>query len=103
MNIEKMNAAQLKELRQQIDNAIAAKRREELVAFRKEVEKMAAERGFSITELLSVKTQKAPVIQTYAHPEEPSLTWGGKGMKPKWLKVYLEKGGSLDDCRRPNA
>lgn len=103
MNLEKMNAAQLRNLRQEIDNAIATKRKEELAALRMEVEKMVAERGFSMSELMSFKNSKAPAIVTYTHPDEPNLKWGGKGVKPKWLKAFLDNGGTLEQCVRSYA
>ncbi len=34
----------------------------------------------------------------YANPENPAETWAG-GAKPKWVKAYLAKGGSVEDLR----
>ncbi|MBM4208047.1 MAG: H-NS histone family protein [Gammaproteobacteria bacterium] len=28
----------------------------------------------------------------YRHPEQPNLTWTGRGMTPKWMKELLNRG-----------
>nr|WP_237168693.1 H-NS histone family protein [Paracoccus shandongensis] len=33
----------------------------------------------------------------YRHPENPDLTWTGRGRKPGWIGEALEAGKSLDD------
>ena len=35
------------------------------------------------------------VAAKYQNPENPSQKWTGRGMKPKWLKALLEKGGKV--------
>lgn len=33
----------------------------------------------------------------YVNPKDRSMTWsGGRGQKPKWLRDYLESGGTLE-------
>ncbi len=36
------------------------------------------------------------VAAKYQNPESPSQKWTGRGMKPKWLKALLEKGGKAE-------
>lgn len=33
----------------------------------------------------------------YRHPDNPKLTWGGRGRRPAWLRVALKGGASLED------
>jgi len=33
----------------------------------------------------------------YRHPEDPNLTWTGRGNKPAWVRDYLARGGTLDE------
>jgi DNA-binding protein H-NS len=35
------------------------------------------------------------------HPKYGTVTWPGKGRKPKWLLEYLEEGGTLEDIKYP--
>lgn len=32
----------------------------------------------------------------YRHPGDPTLTWAGRGMMPKWLKQLLKEGDPID-------
>lgn len=32
----------------------------------------------------------------YRHPDNPSLTWTGRGRKPAWVVEWLDNGGTLD-------
>ncbi|GGI16390.1 ParB/RepB/Spo0J family partition protein [Oxalicibacterium faecigallinarum] len=34
---------------------------------------------------------------TYHHPDDTTLTWSGKGRQPKWLKVFLDSGKTIED------
>ena len=36
------------------------------------------------------------VAAKYQNPQNPSQKWTGRGMKPKWLKALLDKGGKLE-------
>jgi hypothetical protein len=35
----------------------------------------------------------------YSHPEEPSLTWTGRGRKPKWVEAWIASGRTLDQLQ----
>ena len=33
----------------------------------------------------------------YANPQDPTMTWTGRGRKPRWVQESLESGKELDD------
>ncbi|QYX58705.1 H-NS histone family protein [Roseovarius sp. SCSIO 43702] len=41
--------------------------------------------------------KKTKVAPKYRHPENPELTWTGRGRQPRWIKEHLESGGNVDD------
>jgi DNA-binding protein H-NS len=99
MNLEKMSLAELKSLHADVGKAIASfesrKKSEALAA----IEAAAKASGYTLSELFggkATKTRKA-VAPKYAHPENKSLTWTGRGRKPLWVVDALGKGKSLDD------
>lgn len=68
-----------------------------------QVRKIAEDHGLTLAELIgdgqgAADTRKK-VEPKYRHPSEPSLTWAGRGQKPKWLSSYLSEGGKLEDCK----
>lgn len=100
INLDKLDLNELKQLQKEVAKAIdnfEAKRRNEALAA---IENTAKEHGFSLAELTggaSPKKGKQPLPPKYAHPENPSLTWSGRGRQPTWIKEGLESGKSLDD------
>ena len=45
----------------------------------------------------SRKGAKVPV--KFRDPASPERAWSGRGVKPKWLRAYLEQGRSIDEFR----
>jgi len=39
------------------------------------------------------------VFPKYQNPKNPSETWSGRGMQPRWLTPHLRSGKRLDDFR----
>ena len=76
-------------------SAIARDRKQARAA----AEAAAAEYGYTLSELIPVKSAKtrAKAPPKYAHPENPSKTWSGNGRQPAWIKEHVEAGKSLDD------
>ena len=44
-----------------------------------------------------VKPSRAPAAAKYRHPENPSLTWSGRGRKPLWFVAALDAGKTPED------
>src|SRR6266436_9541828 len=42
---------------------------------------------------------RGPVAPKYRNPENPSETWAGRGLKPRWLAAALKSGKKLEDLR----
>lgn len=96
MNFDGMSLKELRELKSKLDRAISThddRRRREAVAA---AEETAKAHGFNLADLTNSKVKKA-APQKYAHPENASLTWSGRGRKPKWVAEALDRGKQLDD------
>ena len=37
------------------------------------------------------------VAPKYANPTDPTMTWTGRGRKPRWVQENLESGKQMDD------
>ncbi len=40
---------------------------------------------------------RGPVAPKYRNPENPSETWAGRGLKPRWLSAAMKSGKKLED------
>jgi DNA-binding protein H-NS len=101
IDLEALSLDELKRLQKDVAKAIddfEARRQREAIAA---VEEKARELGFTFAELAAAapakKTGGAKSPPKYQHPENPSITWTGKGRQPAWIKEALEAGKSLDD------
>lgn len=101
MDLSELSVAELNKLLIEIPKEIVRREKGEKARIRKELEALAAAQGYSLEELLGdggEKTKRAgkPVAAKYRHPEEPSLTWSGRGRQPKWVAEFLANGGKLE-------
>jgi DNA-binding protein H-NS len=94
-NLNDLSLSELKSLQKDVAKAIAdfsdRKKAEAMAA----LEARAKELGFSLAELAGVKkTRKrsGPPGAKYRHPENPEVTWSGRGRKPGWFTAAIEAG-----------
>ena len=99
IDLSKLDLDELKQLQKDVEKAVKnfeARRKQEALAA---AEATAREMGFSLSELMSdaPKGKGAANPPKYRHPENPEVTWTGRGRQPAWIKEGLESGKSLDD------
>jgi DNA-binding protein H-NS len=98
LDFDHMDLKEMRDLRAKLDRAINSyedrKRREALAA----IEEAARVHGFNLAELTGGKPRRTgSVAPKYANPEDPTMTWTGRGRKPRWVQDSLENGKELDD------
>ncbi len=98
-----LNGLSVKELDQLLANATKLreqKLRDNLAAVRQKIVEAAREEGYSIAELFGVASgpskprggKKEKGSAKYANPSDPSQTWTGRGKRPGWFKLAVERG-----------
>lgn len=100
-DISNLSAAQLKALKDSIDQQIVEREAAELSALRADVLQLCAARGYTLQQVLDSvrKPGGKPAFhfirgQIYSNPDDPTQTWRGFGGRPLWLRDFLEKGGA---------
>ena len=102
-DLSQMSMDELLKFQADIEEVMKSKKAEELKSVQEELlllDHKAQQLGSSALELLGSKGGKATKAKApakYAHPENPSLTWAGRGARPKWLSEMLDAGASIDD------
>jgi DNA-binding protein H-NS len=90
-----MSIEKLRDLKDQIEATIHAKvteRRHELESEMSKLIRFEGARG-----KVGKGGAKGSVAPKYRNPENPTETWAGRGLKPRWLAAAIKKGGKLDD------
>ena len=104
MNLESLSFDELKQRQKDVAKAIETFEARQLAEARAKLEAMAAEMGVTLAAV--VDTTKKPKRQAkpqgapkYRHPDDPSVTWTGRGRKPTWFVEAIESGASTDDLK----
>jgi len=94
-----LSLAELKKLEKDVAKAIATFEERQMVEARAEAEAIARKFGFTLHQLAGTTspTKKVPPEAKYRHPENPALTWSGRGRKPGWISEGLAAGKTLAD------
>ena len=102
---------------EKLENLVAEARKEKAHALRLDlksrVEAMVREAGTSLADLFSgfggstddkpkrtsksAGGEKAPVAPKFKHPENDTITWSGRGKRPKWFASHLASGKPAED------
>lgn len=94
IDLSDLTLTELKQLQKDIAKTIASfdtrKRSEALSA----LEAKAQELGFSLADFTGTKSprKRSSPASKYRHPENPEITWSGRGRKPRWFVAALDKG-----------
>jgi DNA-binding protein H-NS len=98
-DLEALSLGELKKMQKDVGKAISTFEDRQKAEARAKVEVLARDLGYSLAELVSTetKTTRAPAAAKYRHPENPALTWSGRGRKPQWFVDALEAGKTASD------
>jgi DNA-binding protein H-NS len=98
MKLEDMTLDELKQLRKDVVKAIDTFEARQMAEARAKLEEYAKEMGVKLEDVMGAGKGKGKPKgpPKYCHPNDPSLTWTGKGRKPDWLKRELDAGMSLE-------
>ncbi|MCL4068906.1 H-NS histone family protein [Pseudomonas sp. GX19020] len=99
IDLNTLSLAELKQLEKALAKAITSFEGRRKAEARAKIDELARELGYSFAELSDatpVRTRSASEPK-YRHPENPEITWSGRGRKPAWIADALAAGKSLDD------
>ena len=96
MALKSMSITKLRDLREKVDAAIAEKvnaRRAELETELSRLQHVDGRGGAKATRRGGPRGRVAP---KYRNPADPSQTWAGRGLQPRWLKAALKSGKKIE-------
>jgi DNA-binding protein H-NS len=97
-DLEDMSLDELKELQKKVTKAINTFEDRQKQTALAALDEKARELGFSLAELTGGgRKGRKPSVPKYRNPDDPTMTWTGKGRQPAWFKKALEKGKSPED------
>ena len=98
MNLKSMSIDALVDLRGKIDAVLGSKVADERRTLETELAKLTRfESGSGRSKSAAGRGARGKVAPKYRNPENPSETWAGRGLKPRWLAAALKSGKKLDE------
>ncbi|RJL16420.1 H-NS family nucleoid-associated regulatory protein [Paracoccus siganidrum] len=95
-DLDQLDLKELRQLQREVAKAIETYEQRAKAKALAELNDLASRHGFKLQELLGTKSSRQ-VGPKYRHPENPDLTWSGRGRQPRWISEALKAGKSLDD------
>jgi DNA-binding protein H-NS len=98
MNLKSMSIDALIGLRGKIDAVLTAKVQDERRTLESELAKLQrVDMSAGKTRASFGRGLRGKVAPKYRNPENPTETWAGRGLRPRWLAAALKSGKKLDD------
>jgi len=98
-DFDTLSLDELKALQKDVAKAIVGFEARKLKEARVAVAAKAQEMGFTLAELsdgAASSKSKSVAPPKYRHPENPAMTWSGRGRQPAWYKAAVESGMTAD-------
>jgi DNA-binding protein H-NS len=97
MALKTMPIAKLQALKNQVEAAISAKVTERRRELESELSNLGGISGGGKRGRPAGRGRMGPVAAKYRNPDNPTETWAGRGLKPRWLTAAIKGGKKLDD------
>ena len=94
--LERMTLKELRQHEERVRAAIVAREQQDRTELRNKVVALAEKAGVTVAELFGRGRKRRSAGVKYRHPKDPSLTWSGRGRRPKWL---ADAGGNIERFR----
>ena len=98
VDLDSLSRDELEKLASDVQKALKTLETRRKADARRALEQKAKELGFSLEELAANAPKgKSKSEPRFRHPENPDVTWTGRGRQPAWIKDGLASGKTLED------
>jgi DNA-binding protein H-NS len=94
MALKSMSIEKLIALKGQVEAALSSKVLEQRRALESELSKLGRFQGGKSS---TGARGRGAVAPKYRNPEDPTETWAGRGLKPRWLTAAIKSGKKIED------
>ena len=99
IDLRELDRDALLRLRKDVDQALQNyDKRKRDVALR-EMQEVAEKHGLSMKDFMKNGSARSVNAPKFRHPENPELTWSGRGRQPTWYKEAIGAGADPEDLK----
>jgi DNA-binding protein H-NS len=103
VSLKTMSIDKLRDLKSQVEATIGARVTERRRELESELSKLSGFGGRGKAVKFAKVGNRGPVAPKYRNRENPTETWAGRGLRPRWLSAAIKGGKKLDDFLIPGA
>ena len=109
-DVDKLSFEELRALQASAEKALEKRKQIKIIALREEIETKLAESGFTVKDIFADLIPDPPATKMglrkaatpkFFNPNDPSVTWSGRGKQPHWFQDHVNEGKSVDEIRLP--
>jgi DNA-binding protein H-NS len=98
IDLSKLSLEELQSLARDIEIEVVSRREADRDRVLNQMRELAGSLGMTLEEVVrGEKGKGVPVPVKYRNPDNPVLTWSGRGKRPAWVNEALASGKSLED------
>ena len=97
IDLTKLSQEELKALAQDIEVEVVGRREAERSRVLSQMRELAGSLGMTLEDFVRGEKRGAVVTAKYRNPDNPGLTWSGRGKRPAWVNEALASGKTLED------
>jgi DNA-binding protein H-NS len=102
VDLSKLSIEDLETLVRDAQAEIVARKEAERERVLQQMRELAASLGMTLEDVLRMEKRSGgggggAVQAKYRHPDNPDLTWSGRGKRPAWVTEALASGKTMDD------
>lgn len=106
IDLGSMSLEEISALKEELTSRETELRTAKLIELRERWKAEALAAGLTVDEVLGIPETSAKrmprdksVSPKYRNPDDPSVTWTGRGRRPEWVRVFLSSGGQMDQLK----
>lgn len=104
VDLSKLTIEELQSLAREIENEIVTRREADRERVLQQMRDLAASVGMTLEDFLRQERGRGRAMPAggavkYRHPDDPALTWSGRGKRPNWVNDALASGKTLADLQ----
>jgi len=96
MALKSMSVAKLQGLGEKVDAAISEKVNARRAELETELSRLHLVDGRGGAKATRRGGPRGPVAPKYRDPKDPSQTWSGRGLRPRWLTAAIKSGKKIE-------
>ena len=97
IDLEALGRDKLLQLEKDVEKALRSYEKRKRDEALREMQLVAEKHGIALRDVIQGGSKQSVQVPKYRHPENPALTWSGRGRQPAWFREAIDAGHSREN------